>query len=44
MRLEKKQGLVYSILALLLMVAPVLAMKSACATFWGEPEVPESLR
>lgn len=44
MKSGKKQRLVHNILSLLLMLAPVLATQSACATFWGEPEIPESLR
>lgn len=44
MKSGRKQRLVHSIFSLLLMLAPVLAVKPACATFWGEPEVPESLR
>ena len=44
MKLKNKKVLIHNILSLLLMIAPIIANKQACITFWGEPEIPESLR
>lgn len=33
-----------SIISLLLTIAPTAVLKSASVFFWGEPEIPESLK
>ena len=44
MKSGKKLNIMRKILSLLLVVAPVLATQMGSVFFWGEPEVPESLR
>lgn len=44
MRFKGMQKLMYNLLGLLLMIAPVIATCHASMYLWGEPEIPESLR
>lgn len=44
MKSGRKLKFIHSFLGVLLVLAPTLVQVTRCATFWGEPEVPESLR
>ncbi|QSX07711.1 cyclic lactone autoinducer peptide [Alkalibacter rhizosphaerae] len=35
---------IYPVLSLLVMLAPMIVNQQASLFFWGEPEIPESLR
>jgi cyclic lactone autoinducer peptide len=44
MRLKGKQKLMYNLLGLLLMMAPIISSYQASMYLWGEPDIPDSLR
>ena len=44
MKSGQRQKMLHKCLNLFLALAPILVTQLACVPFWGEPEVPQSLR
>ncbi|UNC92581.1 cyclic lactone autoinducer peptide [Candidatus Contubernalis alkalaceticus] len=44
MKSEKTKTMLQVVCRLLLLTAPLILSGTACLGFWGEPEIPESLK